>query len=294
MRHITSCNNLNNALLEPLFAGKICIALMHSCMKTHLMNLPQSFGKTAEGWRFTESCNSATQRTEALSHLTSSLIASGDIPSARNEDYPVITEWGQPEIARIDRSAVVPLGIPAFGVHVNGYVRKHDGIHMWIGRRAQDKAVAPGKLDNMVAGGQPAGLSLLENVIKESQEEASLPPEISSQAKPCNMLRYGFTQIDGPAVGHKFDTLFCYDLELPEDVIPTPGDDECEGFSLIPLQQVLQIIAETDDFKFNVPLVILDFAIRHGILTPDNTANYADLVNGLHTPFPHQGLTYSR
>ena len=37
---------------------------------------------------------------------------------------------------------------------------------------------------------------------------------------------------------------------------------------------------ETDDFKFNVNLVIVDFLIRHGYLKPDD-AEYPELAIGL-------------
>ncbi len=39
---------------------------------------------------------------------------------------------------------------------------------MWIARRAHDKPTCPGMLDNFVAGGQPVGASLKDNVIKEA------------------------------------------------------------------------------------------------------------------------------
>ena len=53
------------------------------------------------------------------------------------------------------------------GVHVNGFVRKAEGLQLWVGRRAKDKATAPGKLDHIVAGGQPFGLSVFDNLLKE-------------------------------------------------------------------------------------------------------------------------------
>jgi hypothetical protein len=42
----------------------------------------------------------------------------------------------------------------------------------------------------------------------------------------------------------------------------------------------LQLVEETDDFKFNVNLVIIDFAIRHGILRPEHPG-YLKLRRGL-------------
>ena len=38
----------------------------------------------------------------------------------------------------------------------------------------------------------------------------------------------------------------------------------------LPAQEVLEIITQTDDFKFNCNLVMIDFFLRHGILGPDH------------------------
>ena len=59
-----------------------------------------------------------------------------------------------------------------------GLVKKSDGIYIWIARRTKDKPFWPGKLDQMVAGGQPAKISLFENVVKESAEEANIPEKL--------------------------------------------------------------------------------------------------------------------
>jgi hypothetical protein len=45
----------------------------------------------------------------------------------------------------------------------------------------------------------------------------------------------------------------------------------------------METIRETESFKFNVSLVILDFAIRHGVLTPDNP-DYQAIWEGLRLP----------
>lgn len=38
--------------------------------------------------------------------------------------------------------------------------------------------------DHIVAGGQPYGISPIDNVIKECEEEASIPIELAKLAKP--------------------------------------------------------------------------------------------------------------
>ena len=76
------------------------------------------------------------------------------------------------------------------------------------------------------------------------------------------------------------DTLFVYDLELPADFVPRNHDGEIADFRLMPLSEVERLLAETEDFKFNVGLVIIDFLIRHGYLTPDDP-QYSALALGV-------------
>jgi hypothetical protein len=79
------------------------------------------------------------------------------------------------------------------------------------------------------------------------------------------------------------DTLFVYDLELPADFVPHNHDGEIASFALMPLDEVERILAETTDFKFNVGLVVIDFMIRMGHLTPER-ADYCDLALALADP----------
>lgn len=58
----------------------------------------------------------------------------------------------------------------------------------------------------------------MENVVKECEEEASIPPELAVHAKPVGAVSYTSLQ---PA-GLKRDVLFCFDLELPVDFVPQP------------------------------------------------------------------------
>ena len=78
-------------------------------------------------------------------------------------------------LAQLDRGALPSFGVLAVGVHVNGLVRRPDGLHLWVARRAANKALDPGKLDHIVAGGVPAGLTPADTLVKEAEEEASIP-----------------------------------------------------------------------------------------------------------------------
>ncbi|MCB1727966.1 MAG: NUDIX domain-containing protein, partial [Gammaproteobacteria bacterium] len=181
--------------------------------------------------------------------------------------------------------AAAYFGVRSFGQHLNGFVRRPDGIHMWIGRRARDRLLFPGALDNMVAGGLPHALGLDENLVKECREEAGVPEALARKAVPVGALSYNRV---APR-GFRRDVLYCYDLELPEDFVPQNTDGEVEAFMLLPLAEVAAIVHETDDFKLNCNLVIIDFLIRHGWLDPQ-TPEYLALVLGLRQPLADASL----
>lgn len=284
-RHISACNAIAPGPWPPLVVDGRAIAWPAAPALREMASHPEDFLDRGDHWRFSPGCDGAAARTAALDRLAARLRACGAIRPPRGERYAVVAEWGEPALATLDRSAAEAVGIRAFGVHLNGYVRKGGDLHLWVSRRARDKEVAPGKLDNIVAGGQPAGLGLLENLVKECGEEASLAPKLARRAVPVGLVRYCFTG----ERGLKPDTLFCYDLELPEDVTPTPGDGESEGFALWPVGRVLETLATTWEFKFNVPLVILDFALRHGVLTPETCDEYVAVAAGLRRDFPRFG-----
>ena len=57
-------------------------------------------------------------------------------------------------------------------------------------------------------------------------------------------------------------------------------DGEVESFQRLPLKDVADIIAQTDDFKDNCNLVIISFLVRHGFLKPEQPG-YLGIVSGL-------------
>jgi isopentenyldiphosphate isomerase len=189
------------------------------------------------------------------------------------EPFPVKASVTDPTRFVMERTLTAPLGCLTFGVHLNGYVRTHKGIELWVAKRSEQKPTFPGKLDNMVGGGQPAGLGLFENLLKECFEEAGISETQARQSIATGTISYRHT--DGR--GLKRDILYCYDLELPDSFVPVCQDGEVESFERLPIDDVLSLIETTDVFKYNCNLVIIDFAIRHGILTGDNTPDYAEL-----------------
>lgn len=206
----------------------------------------------------------------------------------RDEQYPVHGMSGK---VSMERSGSALFGINSYGVHLTAYVRERDGLKIWVPRRASSKQTYGGMLDNTVAGGISQGETAMECLIREAEEEASFPKDlIQNHAKPCGTVSYFFVRDEkaGGEIGLlQPECQFVYDLEVDQDVVPKPNDDEVDGFQLFTVNQVQEAMAK-GQFKPNCAMVLLDFFIRHGILTPDNEHNYAEIVSRLHRklPFP--------
>ncbi len=219
---------------------------------------------------------SVDDRTAAVARCFEELCGAGLVRRPRGELYPAAFPVRTDPVCLVDRSYVAWLGVGAVGVHVNGFVRGASGLEMWVAFRAKDKPTFPGQLDNVVAGGQPYGLSLLENVVKECEEEAGIPRDLAAGSRPVGSISYVFEN----DTGLKPDTMFCFDLELPAGFVPTPVDGEVERFERWPLRAVAERVAKTRDFKFNCNLVVIDFLVRHGAVDVE-LPGYAELVAGL-------------
>lgn len=180
----------------------------------------------------------------------------------RGEAFDVRATAGGPVLSTIDRGALPAFGVMAEGVHLNGLVHLPEGLHLWVARRSATKLLDPGKLDHLVAGGVSAGMNALETLIKEAAEEAAIPAALATHAIHRSEIRYALDRDEGL----RRDVLQCYDLELPADFVPHAADGEVESFELWPIGRAVETVRETDDFKFNVNLVLIDLFRRLGMV----------------------------
>lgn len=177
-------------------------------------------------------------------------------------------------LGQIDRALIPILGVEASGVHMNGLVQKKEGLHLWVARRSPHKRLDPGKLDHLVAGGMSTGLTPDETIIKEAEEEAAIPAHLARQAKQVSRLHYAMSRPEGL----RRDCLYCYDLILPESFTPRANDGEVESFHLLPIKEVFQQVWDTDDFKFNVNLVLLDLFLRLKMFNKQDAQKLAEAL----------------
>ncbi len=215
-------------------------------------------------------------RTRAVEEILIQFRDESLIKGWRNEHYPISESFYASPLLTVERAAVPLLGTMGYGVHLNGVVVKGGRMHMWIGKRSMQKPTGPGKLDQVVAGGLPVGVSVQDNLIKECAEEAGMSAGLAQQAVPVGTVSY----LTERAEGVRHDVLFNYDIVLPDDFDPVPTDGEVDAFYLWPIEEVLDRIRDSEDFKFNAALVIIDFAVRHGVLKPDDP-EYIDVTEAL-------------
>ena len=192
----------------------------------------------------------------------------------------------------MERSGTALFGVNTYGVHMTVYTYAAQQLKIWVPRRARTKQTYPGMLDNSVAGGLSIGEKALDCIVREADEEASLPEQlVRSTTKPCGAVSY-FLIRDKAAGGESGllqpECQYVYDLEVDWDVTLRPKDNEVDEFYLWTVPEVQQALAR-GDFKPNCALVLLDFFIRHGIILPENEPAYTEIVSRLHRRLPFPG-----
>lgn len=207
----------------------------------------------------------------------------------RNELYPINASSQVP--TSMERAGSSLFGIVTYGVHMTAYVKMKNGIKIWVPRRAKTKQTFGGMLDNTVAGGISSGENPFESLVREAAEEASIPENlIRSRAKSSGMVSYIYVReqrAGGESGLLQPEVEYVYDLEIDPSVVPKPADGEVEEFYLWTVEEVQKALAE-GQFKPNCAVVLLDFFVRHGILTVDNEKHLIDIVSRIHRklPFP--------
>lgn len=203
-------------------------------------------------------------------------------------DYPS-TAVHKPEPIRLERFAAPLFGICSRGAHLTAYVRDKSqplstGLRVWVARRDANLHTYPGMLDTTVAGGVKAEDTPLECIVAESDEEAALPLSyVEENIAPTGVVTY---VSQSKKTGQlRPNILYVYDLELEEDMRPEPKDGEVQEFCLMTVEECTQAMMN-GEFKPNCCLVMLDFFVRHGIVTDENEKDYLDIVMGLRRKLP--------
>ncbi|KAI1209068.1 NUDIX hydrolase domain-like protein [Annulohypoxylon truncatum] len=212
----------------------------------------------------------------------------------RDELWPVFGSDDE-VLYSVERSGTGLLGLMRYGVHMTAYVKDPTasyGMKILVAQRAANKSTYPNMLDNSVAGGLMTGEDPFECIIREADEEANIPEELMRErAKFKGMVRYIYITDEraGGEAGQIYPEMqWVYDIEIPTDFTATPKDGEVAGFWLWTVDEVREKLAQ-GRFKPNCALILVDFFIRHNIITPENEPDYDQIVRRLHRRLPFPG-----
>lgn len=261
---IRICHRRDMAKYRPFLADGADIGWINRDLAERLQGFPRVFRAVEDGVELIPRGYEA--RTAAMADVVAMLRDEGLVTGWRDEAFPVATSFHAPPLFAIERAAVRAFGIRYYCVQLNGLVGAGERQQMWIGRRAMSKPIGPGKLDQIVGGGVPLGYSLAEALIKECAEEAGMTAALAGRAHSVGAITI-LAEEDG---GLWHETLFNYDLTLPDDFVPRNTDGEVVSFELMSVAEVRSRLESSDDFLFDVVPLLADCLMRHGHLSADD------------------------
>ena len=242
------CGGIDIGWVTPRFAG-------------HLARWPRWFDCRAPGATLRTTPDTPAARSEAIAQVTAALRSEGVIRGWRDELVAATKTFGAEELFRIERAATRHFGLMAYASHATGFVEAGNDRHLWISRRAATKSVDPNQLDNLVGGRIAAGFSPSQTIMKEAWEEAGIPMSLLGIIKPAAVIRVAYPVPEGL---HQ-ETLFAYDLALPESFTPVNQDGEVQSITRMSVSDTANAIL-AGEFTLDAGTVTVDFLIRHGLL----------------------------
>ncbi|KAI0437196.1 thiamine pyrophosphokinase-related protein-like protein [Xylaria telfairii] len=227
----------------------------------------------------------------------------------RNELKPAYGVLGT-MLFSIERAAFPLLGIVGYGVMLLAYtcsasMSKEGGdkskqvAGIWVQRRSRRARTYAGYLDGTAAGGMTVGATPFTTLLAEAEEEAGLDRElVSIRARACGTLSYFHTrkrEMGGEVGLLQPGVHFLYEMELrPEDdAWPKANDGNVAGFELMTPEHLRdEILAGRAKPWF--ALAVIDFFVKHGIITEETERDYVEICMRLHRnlEFPVFGVSF--
>src|SRR5262245_23642922 len=134
--HIRRCNNADLGEFEPWFIGAQRAGFLHRDFAPLVGSRSRLFTRRDKRWHLDSTLDTPQKRSAAVRDFLLELREQGHFGSLwRAEDYPVTWEFTDPPLMTMERAAVPWFGVRAFGPHMTGYVRRKDGLHVWVPRR---------------------------------------------------------------------------------------------------------------------------------------------------------------
>ena len=249
------------------------------------MPWPPAFAINHETKKIVLSASSPEETNAAFQLAVDSAIDSGAFPSLNglhSEPFRIMSLAG----VHVERFASSLFGIATRGAHLTCFTRDEAGAvaKIWVARRSPKLFTYPGMLDSTVAGGVKAPDSPLDCIIAEADEEASLPVEmVAARVVPVGVVTLANTNVRTGL--HHSEILYVYDLELRPHEVPAPHDGEVAEFVAMDCDDVVDRM-RAGEFKPNVCAVMIDFLVRHGVVSEKTEPNYVDVCARLRRTLP--------
>ncbi len=270
MFYINALNQKSTEPNTPLYHGRHIVGLLKpeivSCVKDF-------FIERYDGLSFPDQGPLACS--DLMDRVADRLLERGYIAKKLDELFDVsVSPSNREPLFSVSRSLMSLFGFISYAIHVNGYTVDSNGqMKIWVATRAKDRLVYPGRKDQIVAGGQPSGISFQENLEKESYEEAGFCSDIvKAQAKCAHILSHH----NQSQIKNERCVIAIYDLFLESNQIPHNIDGEVDSFDLMTPEQVLELLKDKTVFKPNCAVIMIDFLMRQNVLTPDNCPEFFD------------------
>ena len=165
--------------------------------------------------------------------------------------------FGANNIFEIDRKLLSILGLPQYGIHGNAWSLKKNRVIFHFAKRSKKLDDFPGYFDNLFAGGQPVGISIIDNLKKEAFEEAGIQKIIKKNLVKGSTVNYFHEYQDKIHSG----IIFNYHLKIENNNFSNM-DGEVDSFISEDALEIHKLL-ESNTLKPNCIIPIADFFLRN-------------------------------
>ncbi len=281
LAHLASALAAPARHLRPLRVDTAIAGWLDDDRAARVADFSDVFAVDGDSVSFLPDLNDEASRSEAMAKVTATLAAEGALTRWRNELYAAAPTLGARPWFVLERAAARYFGVHTWAAHINGVVRGPSDVQMWFARRSPDKAIDPGKLDNLVGGGVAAGATVAQTLAREAWEEAGIAGNLAARAQRKDAVHIWREQHDGL----QSETLFVHDLWLAPTFVPANQDGEAVEHRLVEMAEAARLIALAegpDEVTADAGLVVLDFLLRQRAIDPSAPAY--DALNTLRHP----------
>ncbi|KAL3962325.1 hypothetical protein ACCO45_003848 [Purpureocillium lilacinum] len=275
----TTCRSISRPTTRPTTASSSPRTRARTASSTQTQS-PSSLagGLSRRPHRAHRDHHAAPAGTSPSTYANAALQQAVDAAIAAPHDFPTLnglhSEYflvpGARAFVQVERFAAPLFGIATRGAHLTAYVRPRapgEELRIWVARRSRSLFTYPGMLDSTVAGG-----------VKAEDSPRGVGTVTLANRNARTGLFHG-------------EVLYVYDMEMaaPEEeeegggaVVkprPNPEDREVDEFVLMGCAEVRERMGR-GEFKPNVCAVMIDFMVRHGVVTPEGRRTMLRFARG--------------